>query len=392
MSMAGAASPDAPEPVSPRGADAVPGAIRVPARGEAAVAVRVVPGPVVAVPADGVLEELDGRPIGRPSVRGPLSGAALPAPGVPWRRGVAAATAITVRRPSLWVYALVAFLARGGIVVLVLPIVVAPTFIGLANFVGPASVSAGGPGPRLLALIVVGLAAAAVLVVVGACVAAAAEVALHRATVATPEARAVVASGRGAATIFADAGTVRAIARIAGARLILLVPVAIVAAVAIPAWLAVAYRELTVPSDVATPLAARVLAGAPVATVAVLGAWLAAEVVGGFATRRSALLGASIPRALHAGFVDPFRAPLATALTVAVALGATVLALVATWWVTGVAWDAARQALGGGLDALAALGAALLMAAAWLAGLVLAAGAAAWRATLVTMELLRRRR
>jgi hypothetical protein len=233
------------------------------------------------------------------------------------------------------------------------------------------------------------MAATAALVVVGACVAAAAEVALHRATVATPEARAVVASGPRDA---GDAGTVRAISRVAGTRLILLVPVAIVAAVAIPAWVAVAYRELTVPSDVATPLAARVLAGAPLATVAVLGAWLAAEVVGGFAVRRSALLGASIPRALHAGFVDPFRAPLATALTVAVALGATVLALVATWWVTGVAWDAARQALGGGLDAPAALGAALLMAAAWLAGLVLAAGAAAWRATLVTMELLRRRR
>jgi Ni,Fe-hydrogenase III small subunit len=388
----------------------------VPARGEAAVVVRVVPGPVAAVPADGVLEELDGRPIGQPSVRGLLPGDALPGPGVPWRRGAAAATAMTARWPSLWVYALVAFLARGGIVVLALPIVVAPTFIGLANFVGPASVSAGGPGPRLIALLVVGLAAAAVLVVVGACVAAAAEVALHRATAATPEARTVVAIGRGAGAVFAeanadadaaagmptasaprtgpqdagDAGTVRAIARVAGVRLILLVPVVIVAAVAIPAWVAVAYRELTVPSDVSAPLATRVLAGAPVASVAVLGAWLAAEIVGGFAARRSSLLEASIPRALHAGFVDPFRAPLATALTVTVALGVTVLALVATWWVTGVAWDAARQALGGGLGALAALGAALLMAVAWLAGLVLAAGAAAWRATLVTMELLRR--
>jgi hypothetical protein len=299
--------------------------------------------------------------------------------------------------------------------------VVVPTFIGLANFVGPASVSAGGPGPRLIALIAVGLAAVVVLVVVGACVAAAAEVALHRATAATPEAGAVVATGLGAAAVLAsadaiaaadpdagagaptsaprtgprdaaDAGTVRAIARVAGVRLILLVPVAIVAAVAIPAWVAVAYRELTVPSDVSAPLATRVLAGAPIASVAVLGAWLAAEVVGGFAVRRSALLGASIPRALHAGFMDPLRAPLATVLTVAVALGATVLALVATWWVTGVAWDAARQALGDGQDALAALGAALLMAAAWLAGLVLAAGVAAWRATLVTMELLRRRR
>ena len=157
--------------------------------GQATVTVPAAPGPVVAVPPDGVLEEMDGRPIGRPSVRGLHPGDALPGPGVPWRRGAAAATVMTARRPSLWVYALVAFLARGGIVVLALPIVVAPTFIGLANFVGPASVSAGGPGPRLIALMVVGLAAAAALVVVGACVAAAAEVALHRATAATPEAQ-----------------------------------------------------------------------------------------------------------------------------------------------------------------------------------------------------------
>jgi hypothetical protein len=318
---------------------------------------------------------------------------------------------MTMHRPSLWVYALVAFLARGGIVILALPIVVAPTFIGLANFVGPASVSAGGPGPRLVALIVAGLAATTVLVIVGACIAAAAEVALHRATAATPEARAVGATGLGSAAVFAeaaappgaraprpgprdagDAGTVRAIARAAGVRLVLLVPVAIVAAVAIPAWVGVAYRELTVPSDVAAPLAARVLAGAPAASVAVLAAWLAAEIVGGFAVRRAVLLGSSMVRALAGGLGDPFRAPLATALTVAMALGATLVALVATWWVTGVAWEAARQALWGNLDALAVLGVAVLMAASWLAGLVLAAGAAAWRATLVTMELLRRRR
>ncbi len=113
----------------------------------------------------------------------------------------------------------------------------------------------------------------------------------------------------------------------------------------------------------AAPLAARVLAGAPAASVAVLAAWLAAEVVGGFAVRRSVLLGSSMVRALAGGLGDPFRAPLATALTVAVALGATLVALVATWWVTGVAWEAARQALGGDLDALAVLGAAILMAA-----------------------------
>jgi hypothetical protein len=172
----------------------------------------------------------------------------------------------------------------------------------------------------------------------------------------------------------------------------LLVPVAAVAAVAVPAWIAVAYRELTLPSDVAAPLVARILAGAPAASVAVLGTWLAAEVVGGFAARRAALFGVSIMRALASGLLDPLRAPLGTALTVAIALGATVAILAPAWWAVGAAWDAARLALAGGIDVLAALGVALLLAAAWLAVLVLAAIAAAWRATLVTMELLRRRR
>ena len=347
------------------------------------------------VPADGILEELDGSPIGPPSVQ------VLPAvPALPWRRGFVAATALTVRRPRLWAFALIAFLARGGLVVLAVPIMVVPTFIGLANFVGPASVSAEGPGPRLVALVAVGLVATTALVVVGIVVAAIAEAALHHATVEprrdgvgaegvpgdlrAPTDR--LAAGRARATFRQDA------LRIAALRLILLGPVAFVIALAVPTWIAVAYRELTLPSDVAAPLAARVLAGAPAASLAVLGTWLAAEVVGGFAARRAALLGASVPRALAGGLLDPLRAPLGTALTMAIALGASLVILAPAWWAVGAAWEAARHVLIDGTGILAAFGAALLLAAAWLALLVLAAIAAAWRATLVTMELLRRRR
>ncbi|HYN48246.1 MAG TPA: hypothetical protein VER83_05220, partial [Candidatus Nanopelagicales bacterium] len=100
------------------------------------------------VPPDGILEELDGSPIGSASAGPPPA-----VPAIPWRRGFVAATALTVRRPRLWVFGLVAFLARGGLAALTLPIVVVPTFVGLANFVGPASVSAEGPGPRLVALV-----------------------------------------------------------------------------------------------------------------------------------------------------------------------------------------------------------------------------------------------
>lgn len=347
----------------------------------------------------GILEELDGSPIGPPSARPPRA-----IPTTPWWRGFGAATALTIRRPRLWIFALVAFLARGGLVVLVLPIVVAPTFVGLANFVGPASVSAEGPGPRLVALVALGVAGGLALAVAGTLVAAAAEVALHRATFAAAEAASVAIPSvailsRGAAVVAdlvavptAGAGTQRAVARVATLRLLLLVPVAAVAAVAVPAWIAVAYRELTLPSDVAAPLAARVLAGAPAASVAVLGAWLAAEVVGGFAARRAVLLDATLPRALAGGLLDPFRAPLGTALTVAAALAVTLVVLAPAWWAVGVAWDAARHVLAGRTDVPAAFGVALVLAAAWLAILVLAAIAAAWRATIVTTELLRRRR
>ncbi len=77
--------------------------------------------PDARVPPEGLLEELDGSIIGTP---GALSPAAVGAPAVAaisWRRGALAATALTIARPRLWVLALVAFLARGGLAALALP-------------------------------------------------------------------------------------------------------------------------------------------------------------------------------------------------------------------------------------------------------------------------------
>ncbi len=338
----------------------------------------------VETPAEGTLEELDGTPI-RPPTAGPASAA------VPWHRAAPRAVAVAVRRPRLWAYALVAFLARGGVVVLALPIVVLPTFIGIANVVGPASVSAAGPSPRLVGLIVAAVAAVATLVVVGTLVAAAAETALHRATV-TPDADAPSRSDRSdpSLAVAPPGATRRAVARVAALRLLLLVTVAAVTVVAVPAWIGVAYRELTLPSDVAAPLVLRVVVGAPAASVAVLLAWLATEVVGGFATRRAVLFGASVPRALAGGAVDPLRAPVGTLLTVAVALVLSVGLLLPAVWAVAAAWDAARRALVGEIDPISALVVALALAAAWTVALLLAGIAAAARATLATAELLRR--
>ena len=365
--------------------------------------------PTGGVPPAGMLEELDGTPI--------VPFAATPAvAALSWRLGAAAALPLAAGRPALWLYALIAFLARGGLLVLALPIVVLPTFLGIANVMGPASVSAAGASPRLVALIAAGVAGVTVLVLVGTAIAAAAETALHRATVAPDPDDAVEPTGPGGTrapegpptagstrapdglpdrggsfmVLTPAVGAGRATARVFALRVVLLVPVVAVAALAVPAWVAVAYRELTLPSDVAAPLLLRVLAGAPLASSAVLVAWLGAEIVGGFATRRAVLFDASAARAFGSAVVDPFRAPIGTTATAVAAIGLSVLALVPPTWAMGAAWSAARRILGGEIDAVAVLGIALALAAAWLAALVLAGIAAAARATLVTAELLRR--
>ena len=124
-------------------------------------------------PPVGVLEELDGgRIVPRPAPRRAIG----------WPRAMAAATRLAVVRPRPWAFALLAFLARGGLVALVIPMLVLPSFVGLSNTVGPTSVTAAGPTPRLIAMIATWLAMALAAIVAGTLVASAAEVALYRAT------------------------------------------------------------------------------------------------------------------------------------------------------------------------------------------------------------------
>lgn len=345
-----------------------------------------------AVPPEGALEELDGTPIrppgDGPGAAGALRGAARRRPAVPWWQAAAIATSLALARPGLWAYALIAFLARGGLLVLAGPIVVLPTIIGISNFVGPASVTAGGPGPRLVALGVAALVAGAAIVVVGTLLSAAAETALHRASVAPAD------GGAGRSPIafrarLAPVGPRRGTARVAAIRLVLLVPVLAALAFAAPPWVAVAYRELTLPSDVTTPLVVRILAGAPAASATVVLAWLAAEVVGGFAARRAVLLGAGWPRALGSGLLDPFRAPVGAVLTTVAALVVGVGALALGVIALAATWDAVRGPLVDEGLSPAAIAGALLLAGAWAAALGLAGISAAVRGTLVTAELLR---
>ena len=330
----------------------------------------------------GVLEELDGGPI-------------RPRPGPPravaWPRAMAAASAVAVSQPRLWVFALLAFLARGGLVALVIPMLVLPTFVGLSNTVGPTSVTAAGPTPRLVAMLATWLGVALGAIVAGTLIAATAEVALHRATVAPEAGR--MGSGflfrMNAAAAPASRGTAL---RVAMVRLVLLLPVALALVAAVPAWVQVAYRELLLPTDLAVPLPVRVIAGAPLLAAVVVAAWLAAEVLGGLAARRIALHGASVAGALGAAVGDVARAPASALLTLTLAIGGTLLLLVPAIVVVADAWDHARIALVDGRDGVGVIAATLVLIAAWAGCLVVAGIAAAWRAVLWTADLARHAR
>ena len=342
-------------------------------------------------PPAGVLEELDGGQIG-------------PRPALPramgWPSAMAAATRLAAGRPRLWAFALLAFLARGGLVALVLPMLVLPSFIGIANAVGPTSVTAAGPTPRLVALVAAWCAIALGAIVGGTLVAAAAEVALHRATVGpgtdAGTGRVVAFPSRWIAAgspAVAGAPSARGIVRrVAVARLVLLVPVAVALAAAVPGWVGVAYQELLLPSNLAIPLPLRVIAGAPIAAVVVVATWLLAEMVGGLASRRIVLDGSTVSGALGAAAGEIARAPATVLLTLCLSFVGTLPLLVPATVVLGVAWDRARVALVDATDGAAVIASTLVLVAAWAACLGIAAITAAWRSALWTAELARRSR
>ena len=74
----------------------------------------------------------------------------------------------------------------------------------------------------------------------------------------------------------------------------------------------VAYRELTSPFDVVTPIAIRVLRETPDVVAAVILTWMIGEVIGAMAARRIVLDGEGIGRALAGAIETGVRRPVPT--------------------------------------------------------------------------------
>ena len=290
----------------------------------------------------------------------------------------------TLSRPATWPLALASFLLRGGFVLVVAPIVVLPSAVGVGNVLTPllSTFVFHGLTPSIALLVAAVATGGLVWVVGGGLLAAAAESELVRRIAADEE-----ASGYGEVTPGIDVAAHPAW-RVLTVRLIASLPLLLALSWGAIRIVTVAYRELTVPSDVAVPLVARVVGGAADAVAIVFGAWLVSETVGGIAARRVILSGERVPVALWAAVLRLLRAPLRCAALALVPLVPVALALVVAGLAASVAWNALRAALSfdGGFLVVLALVAALV--ALFIGGLALIGVASAWRSAVWTVELI----
>jgi len=306
-------------------------------------------------------------------------------------RGVAltGALLITLATPATWPLALAAFLLRGGILLVTLPIVVLPTPVGLGNVVAPTltAIALGAvPG------VAVAAAAAAVVVALGwllvaGWLAAALEAEGAR-IVSRDDDMTAYRSGDpalGGSVGLASVSDTRVGARILVARLIAYLPLTLVLAVGSIRLVYVTYAELTLPSDVATSIVLRVIRASPEVTVAVLLAWMAGEIIGAVAARRIALAGETVAAALRAAVLTSIRHPLAALARFWLPTIALLVVLAPAALAAATAWAAVGAILEERADALSIVAAVVLFVVLWVVGLLLTAVVCAWRAAVWTV-------
>ena len=290
----------------------------------------------------------------------------------------------TLANPTTWILALAGFLVRGGIILVVAPIVVVPSAVGLANLVAPTITSMvfGGISGEVLATVVLILVGVASWLVLGGFAAAAVEA--EGAWVIARDEDVVGGDGRPGRP--ARPGTM---IRILLARAIAAGPLVIALATGSIRVVAIAYRELTVPSDVAAPLVLRVVRGAPEAIAWIILTWILAEIVGALATRRIVLAGEGVMAALGGSVRQIVRSPLRAIVAFVVPLAVLVAVLVPSTAASVVGWDNVRATIANDAGPVAVGAWIAIFVGLWAGGLVLIGMACAWRSAIWTLEVAR---
>jgi hypothetical protein len=295
-----------------------------------------------------------------------------------WAASMQAALAASLGRPRWWVLALAAFLVRGGIFVVLLPLVSLPSAPSLATLLAP-TIEALAMSRQSLAGVFVATAILSGLVAVLA--------------VAALVGSWLDNTLRGEAESSDELDLRPALEppsawRALGVRLVAHLPTFIALAYAAVRIVIATYQELMSPGAPSIPIALRVVARAPDALVVAIVAWLIGEALGGIAARRLAE-GEGLGRALRGGLGDLLRfRGVVTFLLTDAAVVAVVILLNS---VVGRAADHVRAYLLDRADDLSLAAALFLLVTTWLLALAVLGAALAWRATAWTIEAAPRR-
>src|SRR5206468_571140 len=149
--------------------------------------------------------------------------------------------------------------ARGGIALLLIPIVPLPSPVGLANIVGPTAATPSGPSPDAAGVLALGIALLLIWVVVGSAVGALADAVLADAFLAGAVGEPMVGEGAPARISRRPRLSLGLVARLLGVRLAALLPVGLALAIALRPIVESTYRQLISPYDLEQPLVARVV-------------------------------------------------------------------------------------------------------------------------------------
>lgn len=291
--------------------------------------------------------------------------------------GVVAGSALAVLERPRWLFlALAGFLVRGGVLLLLLPIVQVPTTAAMANLFGPTLVGFVFGGVSASFLVLVGSALAALLawLLLGGLAGAAIDLALVREVAAAEDledALPPATGGPGPALV---------------ARLLAHLPTLAVVAVGAGPLVDAAYQELIHPGDPTLSVPVRVVLRVPEVVGALVAAWLLGEAVGGLAARHEAW-GAGVWRSLFLALrslLHPVGLAVLVFTDVVVAATATI-----AWLLLAFAFEEVRTGVREGLTAGGLVFGFALLSIAWFGAAWLLSLATAWRAAAWTFTVAR---
>jgi hypothetical protein len=298
--------------------------------------------------------------------------------GGTWHGSMQAALAATLARPAWWTIALAAFLLRGGILLILLPIVFLPTPAAIATAVAPTLNAYVFGGLTLERFVLAGAGFVALAAMILAVLLAGAwldhaqlreageddDLDLTWAPV-HPSARDAVAL-----RLAAHLPTLAAFGY-GGVRLVV-----------------AGYTELLSPGDASVPLAVRIVEHAPDAVAVLVLAWLVGETVGGLAARRAAS-GGGVADAMWRSIRQLLGLRgLATLLVTTLVVAATVVPFMLG---AGRAWEYTSAVLLEAADVVQVIAALFVLVLTWILGLAIVGAALAWRTAAWTAEIAPRR-